>query len=59
MKKFKYKVFDLDKLEGDETESEFLNIMGAMGWELIFINNEPMMDGRLIQIKLYFKKEIL
>jgi hypothetical protein len=37
MKKFEYKVFDIDELE--QPEEEFLNKMGLEGWELVQIHN--------------------
>jgi hypothetical protein len=57
MKKFEYKVFDIDELE--LPEEEFLNKMGSEGWELVQIHNEPVDKSSLILVKLYFKREIL
>ena len=57
MKKFEYKVFDIDELE--QPEEEFLNKMGLEGWELVQIHNEPVDKSSLILVKLYFKREIL
>ena len=54
MKKFEYKVFDIDEL--DHPEEEFLNKMGSEGWELIQIHNEPVDKSSLILVKLYFKR---
>ena len=56
MRKFEYKVFDIDTLE--HSEDEFLNKMGSEGWELIHIHNEPVDKSSLILVKLYFKREI-
>jgi hypothetical protein len=56
MKKFEYKVFDIDTVK--EPEEEFLNKMGLQGWELIQIHNEPLDKVPLILVKLYFKREI-
>ena len=56
MKKFEYKVFDIDTVK--EPEEEFLNKMGSQGWELIQIHNEPLDKVPLILVKLYFKREI-
>jgi len=56
MKKFEYKVFDIDEL--NQPEEEFLMKMGSEGWELVQINNEPVDKSSLILVKLYFKREI-
>ena len=57
MKKFEYKVFDIDEL--DQPEKEFINKMGSQGWELVQIHNEPVDKSSLILVKLYFKREII
>ena len=56
MKKFEYKVIDIDTVK--ESEDEFLNKMGSEGWELVQIHNEPVDKSSLILVKLYFKREI-
>jgi hypothetical protein len=56
MKKFEYKVFDIDTVK--EPEDIFLNRMGDDGWELISINNEPLNNRPSVLVKLYFKREI-
>jgi hypothetical protein len=57
MKKFEYKVVDIDTVK--VSEEEFINEMGSKGWELIQIHNEPLDKSPLILVKLYFKREIL
>jgi hypothetical protein len=56
MRKFEYKVFDIDTVK--QSEEEFINTMGSEGWELVQIHNEPMDKSPLILVKLYFKREI-
>jgi hypothetical protein len=56
MKKFEYMVFDIDTV--NEHEDIFLNKMGADGWELICINNEPLNNRPTVLVKFYFKREI-
>ena len=56
MRKFKYQIFDLDLIP--LPEGIFLNEMGANGWELIAVNNEPIKCGHMLNIKLYFRKEV-
>jgi hypothetical protein len=56
IKKFEYKVFDIDELE--QSEEEFINKMGSEGWELVQIHNEPLDKAPLILVKLYFKREL-
>ena len=57
MKKFEYKVVDIDTVK--MSEEEFINKMGSEGWELIQIHNEPLDKSPLILVKLYFKREII
>ena len=57
MKKYEYKIFDIDKVQ--TPEEEFINQMGEKGWELILINNEPVGHFPKILVKLYFKREII
>ena len=52
MRKFEYKVFDIDTVK--QSEEEFINKMGSEGWELVQIHNEPMDKSPLILVKLYF-----
>lgn len=54
MKKFEYMIFDIDTV--NEPEDIFLNKMGANGWELIGINNEPLNNRPSVLVKLYFKR---
>jgi hypothetical protein len=56
MKKFEYKVVDIDTIK--VSEEEFINKMGFEGWELVQIHNEPLDKSPLILVKLYFKREI-
>ena len=56
MKRFEYKVFDIDTVK--QPEEEFINKMGSEGCELIQIFNEPVDKSPLILVKLYFKREI-
>ena len=56
MKKFEYKVFDIDTVK--QSEEEFINRMGSEGWELVQIHNEPVDKSSLILVKLYFKREM-
>jgi hypothetical protein len=57
MKKYEYKIFDIDKVQ--TPEEEFVNQMGKKGWELILINNEPVGHFPKVLVKLYFKREII
>lgn len=56
MKKFEYKIIDIDTVE--QSEHEFVNKMGSEGWELIQIFNEPVDKAPITLVKLYFKREI-
>ena len=56
MSKFEYKVFDIDKV--GMSEESLLNEMSSKGFELCWINNEPLDGHPIIIIKFYFKRKI-
>ena len=53
MKKFEYKVFDIDTVK--QSEEEFINKMGSEGWELVQVVPAP---GGGDQLVAYMKREI-
>jgi len=56
MSKFEYKVIDIDRAE--MSEESLLNYMSSKGFELAWINNEPVDGYPMIIIKFYFKRKI-
>jgi len=56
MRQFEFKVFDIDEVKMEE--EKFLEKMSYDGWELFFINNEPVDGCPKILVKFYFRKEI-
>jgi hypothetical protein len=56
MRQFEFKVFDIDEVKMEE--EKFLEKMSYDGWELFFINNEPVDGCPNILVKFYFRKEI-
>ena len=40
-------------------EEDFINKMAKDGWELFFINNEPVDRTSILLVKLYFRKEVI
>ena len=56
MQKYYYKVFDIDEVK--MPEEDFINKMAKDGWELFFINNEPVDRTSILLVKLYFRKEV-
>ena len=55
MRQFEYKVFDVDELK--ISEDKFIDKMAIDGWELFFINNEPVDQEPKILVKLYFRRK--
>ena len=51
MRQFEYKVFDIDEVK--IPEQKFIDRMAIDGWELYFINNEPVDKEPKILVKLY------
>ena len=56
MRQFEYKVFDVDEIK--ISEDKFIDKMAIDGWELFFINNEPVDQEPKILVKLYFRRKI-
>ena len=50
MRQFEYKVFDVDELK--ISEDKFIDKMAIDGWELFFINNEPVDQEPKILVNL-------
>lgn len=57
MSNYEYKIIDIDEI--GMKEEMYINLLGAQGWELISINNEPAHSLPLLFIKLYFKRPIV
>ena len=55
MKKFEYKIVDIDSSNYDIDNEDKMNQFGKDGWELVSTYSHRMRD----YITLYFKREIL
>jgi len=54
MKKYEYKIIDIDEV--GMPENEYVNLLGMQGWELMQVFNEPHHYCPVTFVKFYFRR---